>query len=137
LLGVAFAVVSAGLLCGCSGEKRTPVYPVRGTVTVQGVQADNAQITLHPIDPKIMEGLEIRPMAHAGPDGKFAITSYATGDGAPAGEYIVTIEWHDKAEGAFDAGTPDKLGGKYADRAISPLRAVVEKKSNELKPFEL
>ena len=106
--------------------------PFKGVVVVQGKQADNSQVMLHPVDPKIMEGLEIKPMGLAGPDGKFAITSYVTGDGAPAGDYVVTVEWRDKAEGAFDSGTPDKLGGRYADPTTSTLRTKVEKKTNEL-----
>lgn len=124
-------------MAGCSKDNRLPVFPVKGTVSVQGIKADNAQLMLHAVDPKSVEGLATRPMAIAGADGTFAVTTYVTGDGAPAGEYIVTVEWRNKAEGAFDAGPPDKLRGRYANPMSSPLRVKVEKQPNELAPFEL
>lgn len=132
----AILLTSAGI-AGCSKDNRVPVFPVKGAVVVQGIKADNAQLMLHAVDPKTVEGLTTRPMAIAGADGTFAVTTYVTGDGAPAGEYIVTVEWRNKAEGALDAGAPDKLGGRYANPASSPLRMKVEKQPNEWPPFEL
>jgi hypothetical protein len=133
-------LLAAALLtavAGCSKDNRLPVFPVKGTVSVQGVKADNAQLLLHAVDPKSVAGLATKPMAIAGADGTFAVTTYVTGDGAPAGEYIVTVDWRNKAEGALDAGPPDKLRGRYANPMSSPLRVKVEKQPNDLPPFEL
>ena len=134
------AFVACTCLCslvGCSEESPIPVYPVTGVVRVQGNEADNAQVILHPLNPPAIDGLTTRPMASAGPDGAFAITTFTTGDGAPPGEYAVTIEWRARADGPFDSGTPDKLRGKYSDPATTPLRAIVEEKPNALPPFDL
>lgn len=88
----------------------------------------------------------MRPSGRAGPDGSFTLTSYEEGDGAPAGEYKVTVEWPsedpndpsdpDDPEGQIPRG-PDWLQGRYADPATTSLTATIREGDNLLEPFLL
>src|SRR4051794_35124208 len=82
------ALVAAG--CG-SGEARKPVYPVRGSVFVDGQPAVRAQVVLHPLDDP--DPNAVRPSGDVGPDGTFVLHTYTADDGAPAGQYAVTVTW--------------------------------------------
>jgi hypothetical protein len=85
------------------------------------------------------------PRGRADRDGHFTLTTYEFGDGAPAGEYVVTIIWRAPLPGAsphdevleYAAGGPDQLEGRYADPATSPLRVTIKPESNELAPFDV
>jgi hypothetical protein len=77
----------------------------------------------------------IVPMGMTDHEGKFEMETYAVKDGAPAGDYKVTIEWPAWRRGKKVA--PDKLGGKYAKPETSGLTAHVNKGTNQLPPFEL
>jgi hypothetical protein len=127
--------VAAG--CGSSGEDRTPVFPVKGKVTVGGKVPERAQVVFHPLadaGPNTP-----RPTATVGPDGTFTLSTYTEGDGAPAGDYTVTIVWPESASaigGDADTGG-DRLGGRYANPKSSGLKAKVAEGQNDLPPFVL
>jgi hypothetical protein len=144
--------VSFSLLCGtllmallalanssCSrtdATDREPVFPVRGKVLVQGQPADNALVIFHPQESSDAE--MIRPNGRAQADGSFTVGTYETGDGAPAGEYLVTITWPEPVTGNQDPDlAPDRLQGRYADPVRSKLRAKVGPEENVLQAFEI
>jgi hypothetical protein len=80
----AVAVICAG--CSRSGPT---LYPVRGTLLFEGQPARGATLVLHPLgnaDPKA-----IKPRSFVERDGSFEVFTRAAGDGAPAGEYVVTV----------------------------------------------
>ena len=85
---------------------------------------------------------ELRPRAKTDAQGKFVLWTYERGDGAPAGEYDVTVVWRGKLTGddvhpdEADAG-PDKLKGRYAEPAKSGLTATIASGKNELPAFQL
>jgi hypothetical protein len=125
-------------LASCSSKYGDhPPYPTSGQILVngqpvpQGVQVtffhegDWGEKTIPP------------PTALTDDEGKFELTTYPDGskDGAPAGDYKVTVEWPAWRRGK-DRG-PDKFGGKYAKPETSGLTAHVEKGKNQLPPFEL
>ncbi len=62
------------------------------------------------------------PHAIVEPDGSFRLTTYRTGDGAPAGSYALTVSWPLPPVRGREEG-PDRLRGRYADPA-RPLRRV-------------
>src|SRR5262245_11865951 len=79
-------------VAGCSsGSERVPVFPVRGQVFYQSKPAVGAVVILNPQDASLGERLPMRPNGKVEADGSFQITTYETNDGAPAGEYKVTI----------------------------------------------
>ena len=109
-----------------------PVYPVRGQVLVRDKPAPKAFVVFHPLDAQGPEAL--RPYGHAAEDGSFKLTTYEPGDGAPAGEYRVTVVW--LAPGGGE-DPPDLLKGRYRDPAASPLKVTIREGPAELSPFRL
>ncbi|NQT12783.1 MAG: hypothetical protein HQ582_08540, partial [Planctomycetes bacterium] len=98
----AWAVVLGGslaLVAACSegpkGGERLEVYPVEGEVFVDGQPAEGAMVVLQPVTPRVLpEGTQ--PVGSTGQvdaSGKFTISTYSSGDGAPAGKYGVSVTW--------------------------------------------
>jgi hypothetical protein len=131
-------VLLAAVLAGCSREPgRKKVYPVEGRLTFNKEPMGGAMITFHPAgdgDPRAL-----RAQATAGADGSYTLTTYVSGDGAPAGEYVVTIYWPGKRTGkpkepeeeASDM-PPDRLNRRYAVQATTTLKATVREQPNTI-----
>jgi hypothetical protein len=64
----------------------------------------------------------VAPSATVAPDGSFAIGSYDTGDGAPPGEYAVTVTWF-KVVGPGPG--PNVLPPKFASAGSTPIKVTV------------
>ena len=127
-----FALLVAG--CG-EGDDGPAVYKVVGKVLVDGQPASRAKVFLHP-SPPLPNG--VIPYAITGEDGSFRPSTRKPGDGAPAGNYAVTVVWpRPKGEEAGPGASRDKLGGLYNDPTMSDLQIVVHDKENELAPFNL
>lgn len=65
------------------------------------------------------------------------MTTFATDDGAPPGEYVVTIVWPDPSISVDECECPDPakhdlLRGLHADRVTSALRVSVRTGENEI-----
>jgi hypothetical protein len=123
-------VVVAFLLVGCGnpGQTRIAVYPVEGKVLVGGIPAANAHVTFHPT----ADGAPI-PVGRTGPDGTFTLTTFTAGDGAPAGEYVVTVVWPNDSilrDECADVTTHDRLNNAYTDPAKRRLVVTVRPESN-------
>ena len=141
--------VGIGLLASCavlgvacssskttSDEQRVPVHLVRGRVLVSGKPASGALVLFipnhEPNPPK-----DPRPRGEVAADGAFALSTYEAEDGAPAGEYIVSVTWPGGVLPDGREEPPDKLLGRYDGRAKSKLRATIKEGPNELPPFNL
>jgi hypothetical protein len=77
------------------------------------------------------------PQAVVAADGSFRLTTYLAGDGAPAGEYFVTLYWPGPGPDDDVHVRPDRLGGRYADPRTTPLTATVPTRAVALDPFNL
>jgi hypothetical protein len=134
--------LSIALLAGlvvCAGCNSSGLYPVSGKVLVNGEPASGATVTFvrkgsaDPLKEQTLQGT-------VGDDGNFTLSGPA-GEGAPAGEYVVLVEWKEgagKTKGRAPAlSAPDRLKKKYLDPNKPLLTATVEAKSNTLSPFEL
>jgi hypothetical protein len=127
------------LVCAACGAKRPRPYPVQGKVLVDGRPARHAVLTFHPVNGKPDAP---RPVGHADEEGRFRLTTYKQGDGAPAGEYQVTVTWFlagpssGLSEGEESAPV-NHLPSRYASAGTSELQASVRKGPNELPTFEL
>lgn len=130
VLSVTFACV---LGCGSGTPLMPGVTPVPVEVAYEGKPPVGAVVTLHPTNDDTSV-VAARPRGLVGADGRVALTTYHTGDGAPPGEYIVTVEWRPIVENASDDDKPgpDRLKGRFADPETSPLRAVVRPGSEEV-----
>ena len=119
---------------GCGGDG-LEVVPASGQLLLKKsngklVPMESARIVLIPL--ANAEKYQAFPAAQTGNDGKFELGTYQKADGAPEGEYKVTVRWSPRkkpkrnvlGQGNWDAG-PDKLRGKYSDRKTTTLRATV------------
>lgn len=133
------------LVAGCSrGEfkdLKQPTFPVTGEVRLDGQPLAGATIVLKPVDASKFKWRE-QPQATSDAAGKFAVFTYTTGDGAPAGDYRVGIA----VLGASDDEGSDqvrrdaaaaRLPARYGDAATSGITAHVDAKATALPPFEL
>ena len=75
---------------GCSGAKGPECFPVRGQVSYKGKPVAEATVVLHRAGGDV-EGNQ-KPIAFTAADGTFALSTTSKGDGAPPGDYAITIE---------------------------------------------
>jgi hypothetical protein len=132
------------LLVGCEkNDGRVEVYPVSGTVLVDDRPAEGAKVVFYPLSEELKQpGMPV-PYAFTGPDGGFRLRSYDPEDGAPAGEFNVSVFWPGASVEAENSGgeemkeAKDRLGNRYLDPNKSGLKATVEEGGAELPPFKL
>ena len=134
----ACCVLVAALGCGAEGDG-VKVYPVSGKVLVNGQPAEGATVTFYSTNDELREHKLPPPTATVDANGEFRLSSYEPDDGAPVGEFQVTVVWPEpvppNAVGVFDQ--KDRLRGRYANPQISKLTARVDPGGGELPPFEL
>jgi hypothetical protein len=129
-------IVAAGGCTSKTTEQRRPVHPVSGKVFVQKKPAVGAFVLFVPVN-EPANAPDPRPQGAVQEDGSFRLSTYGDAEGAPAGEYIVTITWPGKVLPDGKEEPEDKLYGRYADPQRSKLRATVKDGKNELEPFQL
>jgi hypothetical protein len=119
-------------LAGCSDSGRVPVFPVQGQVLFDGKPATGAHVVFHPVGKS--GGGALRPAGQVDHDGKFTLTTFQSGDGAPEGEYAVTVElWESKN----DNPAVNRLPGRYQQAKTSGLTAKVAPGENQVPVFKL
>jgi hypothetical protein len=69
----------------------------------------------------------VAPTGRVQPDGSFAISTYAEADGAPAGEYVLTVQWFKivAEAGGGGSGGPNVIPRKYSSPDSSPVKVSV------------
>jgi hypothetical protein len=130
------AILLATLLTtSCQRGDRKPVVRVTGSFFFQGRPAQGARVAFHPSRDPRDRGL--CPQGVVAADGSFQLTTYTAADGAPPGDYVITVYW--PAPGPDDDVHvhPDRLGGHYADLRTTPLTATVPGKAVDLDRFDL
>lgn len=81
-----FVVVAAG--CGAEAPQRKtkfPVYPVEGTINLNGAPLADATITFY------NEKTKQTAFAQSGPSGEFKVTTFNINDGLVEGSHVVTV----------------------------------------------
>jgi hypothetical protein len=135
------ALLSCWGLAGCSRPAGPALAPVHGQVFVNGRPAANAFVVLHPLnsaDPQAP-----RPRGRVDEQGNFVLGTQSGDDGAPPGEYVVTIQWFNntRAKEGDERGpnaASDLLRGRYSNpNHPRALRVRVEPGPNQLPPFKL
>ncbi len=136
MLHRAWGVIGLSCCCvmtvGCgSRESRVPTFAAAGqVVTTEGVPVPHALIVLHAIEGQAESP---RPRGTTDAEGRFQLTTYDTHDGAPAGEFVVTIEqWiRDNPNQPAKNHLPENL----AKRDASGIRLSIAKGANVLEPI--
>jgi hypothetical protein len=122
-------------MSSCAGGRK-PVYHAHGQVfDAAHKPAVGALVILHPAgDPNDLD----KPRGYVEEDGTFYLTTYAEKDGAPAGDYVATVEWRGPKKTPFEAASPDRLQGRYNNPKTSGLSFTVDKgEENVLPPILL
>jgi hypothetical protein len=136
-------LAAAGLLAavaGCGSSQpsdRLPVFPATGKIVFDGRPLTGAFVVLHPkgsADGKPAP----RPHGQAQADGSFALTSYESNDGAPAGDYTLTVEFRALVNrgGDVTAG-PNVLPSKYSRAETSPVVVQIASGQNILPEIQI
>jgi 3',5'-cyclic AMP phosphodiesterase CpdA len=115
---------------GVSTTNRRPTYPVRGHVFFEGTPTPHAQVTFYAIDPAKKTTTRTGD-AFVDPDGSFVLSSYTANDGAPTGEYAVTVVWRQPWADATGKPGPNQLPERYGKPDTSELRVRVKAEANE------
>ena len=125
-------VCMVGSTIGCNRETKLPTHKVTGKVTKKGVGLPNATVIFHAKNPPA--GF-IKPRAISDANGEFTLTTYESGDGAPIGDYEVTLEqWlYNNPE----VGATNRLPSKFGSPATSGIQVKVAANVNALSPFEV
>ena len=133
LLGLAAALGTGG----CErDEARAPVFPVHGQVRFKGQPTPGAFVVFHPLEDAGDE--PVRPTGLVAPDGSFLLTTYDKDDGAPPGEYAVTVEWRKLVTKGEDAEAgPNLIPDRYGKTETTPLKVTVAEEPNDLPTLEV
>ena len=132
---LSLVAVSAFGLASCSpSARRTPTIPFAGKVLLpDGRPAELALVVFHRVGETSAD--DPKPHGKVGADGTYKLTTYDADDGAPAGDYRVTVElW---LAGRGDEPPANRLNAKYAKPESSGLTAAVGTGPAEIKTIEL
>ncbi len=135
------------VILGCGEEpsfKTTvPVFPASGKILNQGKPLTGVILLFHSTD----FNQKIKSQATADDDGKFVVTTFKSADGAPEGDYIITlvVPSNESDSTREDAATerrlrkegPVRFPSKYQNLASSPLKVKVTKRQPDLGILEI
>jgi len=120
LLSLAATVVVTG--CRPAKTPKLDTYPVSGQVMVNGKPAVRAEVRMRPSKP-LLDPMKrsVEPYGIVEADGMFRISTYRDKDGAPPGEYAITVVWPTvTVEGGEEVFGPDRLKGRFGN-PLSPV----------------
>jgi hypothetical protein len=130
--------------CGQPTRETATVFPVEGRFTVNGKPAGGALVSFIPLAAPAEGRRAIPSQARADDSGAFKLTTFHTADGAPEGDYKVTIYWSAPGPAAATSANdddavlgPDQLRGRFASADKSNLRAHVAAKPTSFAVVDL
>lgn len=143
--------LSCGLVfltcAGCGSNSRLgyiehdeELVMVEGRVLFEGKPTSNATIVFHRTDSGDQKNIADRPPNPRGEcneNGEFQLYTYAHDDGAPVGDYRVTISWRDPQGTGREDNFPELLPAKYLDPKTSGLSAHITEEGGFIPQFEL
>jgi len=132
LSAVVLLAIGGVLFAGALAARPTCMaHPAAGIARVGKTPLVGAQIRLHPRGMTLPD--EATPSATVQADGTFALTTFTKGDGAPPGDYVVTVQWFRVAKDGSVGG--NSLPKRYASPTTSPLSVTIREGKNDLPPF--
>jgi hypothetical protein len=135
------------VILGCGEESSfkspVPVFPTSGKILYQGKPLAGVILIFHSTD----VNQKIKSQATTDNEGKFVATTFKTADGAPEGDYTITLvvpnnESDSAREDAASERQFQKEGlvlfpSKYQNPATSPLKVKVSKNQPDLGILEI
>jgi hypothetical protein len=135
------------VILGCgedpSFKTTVPVFPASGKILHLGKPPAGVILIFHCTD----VNQKIKAQARTDDDGKFVATTFKTADGAPEGDYIITlvVPSNESDSAREDAATerqfrkegPPLFPSKYQNPATSPLKVKVIKNQPDLGILEI
>lgn len=133
-------IFCSALLCvqlvGCGKDDRA--FQTTAQVAVQvfhrGTPVADCQVILHPCFEPPAGKRRVIPNGRTDARGNALLNSYTINDGAPPGDYVVTLtceaEFVRESDDEVLRG-PDRFGGRYANPQESPLSVTVSKDGTE------
>ncbi|MBC8117511.1 MAG: hypothetical protein H7062_24195 [Candidatus Saccharimonas sp.] len=96
-----------------------------------------ANVILHPSSSSKVPA-ELRPRGNVAEDGTFVLSTFDPNDGAPSGDFVVTVVWSKPVviNGETQFG-PNLAPMSYSKPESSPLKITIAPGTKELKPLEL
>jgi hypothetical protein len=126
------------LAVGCGqGEVAPPVavHPAQGKITFKGLPTHGATVTLHPKTPTADVPV---PRATVDKTGAFQISTFAPGDGAPEGEYTVTVFWYKPIGTGLDVTPgPNVIPVKYTKPESTDIVVKIAAGQNDIPAIQL
>jgi hypothetical protein len=131
-------LVLLSLNAGCNNDP-LGLQPVTGSVTVDGKPAAGVRLVFCPVNTS-PEAMNQRPMGTTDEQGKYSLTTFVLGDGAPPGDYKISATWLSASKQAVvdergSVGT-DRFMNKYAIPDQSGLTATIAEDTSELPVME-
>ncbi len=128
------AAVMCMAMCAC-GQSRPRTEQASGQVLVNERPIANAVVIFHPVN---ANADAVRPTGRTDEQGRFKLSTNKDGDGAPAGEYKVTITAYQSIENRNeDSRIVNYLPARYGQPETSNLTVTIGKGKNEIEPFRL
>lgn len=124
-------------LPGCGGVSGPVCHPVEGKIIYQNQPLAEAMVVFHPVTAPTEKSPQ--PIATTDGAGRFELTTFKAGDGAPLGEYAITVELREPRQIGEEVvrDGPNLLPLKYALPAETPLRHKVIPGKNEVPEIKL
>lgn len=131
--------LSAFVGCGKADPPKVAVFPVTGKLKLTGGEVPaGARVILHAVTRSEALPAGLSPSATVEKDGSFKVGTYDQADGAPPGEYKVTVEWFKLVTTPEESyNGPNVLPKEYASSESTPLKATVQSGPTELQPIEI
>ncbi|MDZ4659795.1 MAG: BON domain-containing protein [Bythopirellula sp.] len=121
--------------CGEAALEKLPVYPAKGSITFKGKPIPGAMITLHPTTP--VENVP-NPQANVSKDGTFSIRTYGAEEGAPEGDYKLTVLWYKPIVNGPDfTSGPNVIPQKFTKPETTSIEIKIAAGKNDLPTIQL
>src|ERR1043165_2289100 len=87
--------------CGQHGAKQRqlPTFAAHGVIKFNSEPIPDAMLAFHPVNAFPGDKADCIPRATVKNDGRFTIETYSSDDGAPVGDYRVTVTWQGPLKG--------------------------------------
>jgi hypothetical protein len=121
---------------GCA-DQLPARHPVNGQVLQAHKPLAEAMVVLHPKEGSFAAAQ--KPIAYTDAAGRFNMTTFQQGDGAPAGQYWITVELRAPRQAGEEVVRDGRnmLPPRYAMPNTSGLQVDVKVGANEIPPIDL